>query len=180
MKPTADLKDLPRLEVGALVVILMGVVGSGKTTVGQLLARSLGWDFADGDDFHPAENVEKIRQGMPLSDSDRAPWLRELHQAILRWDRANQNVVLACSALKCKYRDQLHRGARVQFIHLRGDEQLILERLRTRRGHFASAAILKSQFEDLEESDDAMTVEIDKAPQAIVDDIIRKLRTLQD
>jgi gluconokinase len=160
-----------------LVVILMGVVGSGKTTVGRLLGRSLGWDFADGDDFHPAQNVEKIRHGMPLSDSDRAPWLRQLHQSILRWDRENENVVLACSALKRKYRDQLRRGARVQFIHLRGDYQLILERLQARRRHFASEAILKSQFEDLEESDDAMTVEIDKAPQAIVDDIIRKLRT---
>lgn len=159
-----------------MIVILMGVVGSGKTTVGRLLGQTLGWHFADADDFHPAENVEKIRQGIPLSDSDRAPWLRDLHQAILAWDRKGENVVLACSALKRRYRDQLGTGARVQFVHLRGDYQLIYQRLRARHGHFASEAILKSQFEDLEESDDVITVEIDRAPQEIVDEIIRKLR----
>jgi carbohydrate kinase (thermoresistant glucokinase family) len=164
------------VELWALIVILMGVVGAGKTTVGSLLGRSLGWRFADADDFHPRQNIEKIRQGTPLSDSDRAPWLRDLNQAILRWDLENQNVVLACSALKRKYRDELGRGARVQFVHLRGDYQLIYQRLRARHGHFASEAILKSQFADLEESDDVVTVPIDKTPQEIVDDIVRKLR----
>jgi gluconokinase len=159
-----------------LIVILMGVVGAGKTTVGGLLAESLGWHFADGDDFHPAENIEKIRHGLPLSDADRAPWLRALHRSIVRWDRRGENVVLACSALKRKYREALQRGAMVQFVHLEGDYQLIRERLRARRGHFASDAILKSQFDDLEPSGEILTVGIDQAPAEIAQEIIRKLK----
>lgn len=153
----------------------MGVVGSGKTTVGGLLAQRLAWKFADADDFHPVSNVEKIRHGLPLDDADRAPWLAALRKAILQWEAAHQNVVLACSALKRSYRDQL-RAKSVQFVYLRGEQKLIQQRLSARQGHFASASILKSQFADLEAPSDAITVEIDKSPTAIVDEIIAKLK----
>jgi gluconokinase len=158
-----------------VILILMGVVGAGKTTVGSLLAQKLGWQFADADDFHPAANVEKISHGIPLDDSDRGPWLAALRNAILRWNAQGQNVVLACSALKRKYRDEL-RVEGVQFVYLKADYELIEQRLRTRQGHFASESILKSQFADLEKPDDAITVEIDKAPAEIVAEIIKKLK----
>ena len=154
----------------------MGVVGAGKTTVGSLLAQRLGWRFADADDFHSAANVEKIRRGIPLDDSDRAPWLSALHNAILRWNAERQNAVLACSALKCKYRDALRTDG-VRFVYLKGDYGLIEQRLHARAGHFASDSILKSQFEDLEKPDGAITVEIDKSPDAIASEIIKKLKS---
>jgi gluconokinase len=161
-----------------VILILMGVVGAGKTTVGSLLAQKLGWRFADADDFHPAANVEKIRRGIPLDDSDRAPWLAALRNAILRWNGEGQDAVLACSALKRKYRDVL-RVDGVQFVYLQGDFELIEQRLRSRHGHFASDSILKSQFEDLEKPTDAITVEVNKAPDAIVTEIIDKLKSSQ-
>ena len=155
----------------------MGVVGAGKTTVGNLLAQRLSWRFADADDFHPAANVEKIRRGIPLDDSDRAPWLAALRDAILRWNAEGQNAVLACSALKRKYRDELSADG-VRYVYLKGDYDLIEQRLQARRGHFASDSILKSQFEDLEQPDDAITVDIDKKPDAIVSEIIVRLKSL--
>jgi gluconokinase len=154
----------------------MGVVGAGKTTVGSLLAQKLGWRFADADDFHPAVNVEKIRHGIPLDDADRVPWLAALRNAVLDWNAKRQSAVLACSALKRKYRDQLSVDG-VRFVYLKGDFDLIEHRLQERTGHFASESILKSQFEDLETPDDAITVEIDKAPDAIVTEIIAKLKS---
>jgi gluconokinase len=154
----------------------MGVVGAGKTTVGSLLAQKLGWRFADADDFHPAANVEKIRSGIPLDDSDRAPWLAALRNAILDWNGNGQNAVLACSALKRKYREVL-RVDGVRFVYLKGDLKLIEQRLRSRTGHFASDSILKSQFDDLETPADAITVEIDKNPDAIVNEIIIRLKS---
>ena len=154
----------------------MGVVGAGKSTVGSLLAQRLGWQFADADDFHPAANVEKIRRGIPLDDSDRAPWLAALRNVMLHWNSQGQNAVLACSALKRKYRDVL-RVDGVNFVYLKGDCELIQRRLRARHGHFASDSILKSQFEDLEKPTDAITVEIDKTPEAIVSEIIDKLKS---
>ncbi len=153
----------------------MGVVGSGKTTVGSLLARKLGWQFADADNFHPAANVEKIRHGSALNDSDRAPWLAALRNSILNWNEQRKSVVLACSALKRKYRDEL-RVDGVQFVYLEGQYELIEQRLRSRRGHFASDSILKSQFEDLEKPDHTVTIEIDKSPEAMVAEIIQKLK----
>lgn len=159
-----------------MILVVMGVVGSGKTTVGSLLAQKLGWQFADADDFHPAGNVEKIRRGIPLDDSDRVPWLAALRNAILQWNAERQDAVLACSALKRKYREEL-RVDGVRFVYLKGDFGLIEHRLQERTGHFASESILKSQFEDLETPDDAITVEIDKAPDAIVTEIIAKLKS---
>lgn len=158
-----------------MIVIVMGVVGSGKTTVGRLLAAQLAWDFADADDFHPPSNVEKIRQGIPLTDDDRWPWLQALHEANTRWLSEGRNVVLACSALKRAYRRELEVGPDVRFAYLKGSADLIAERLRLRQGHFADDKILSSQFADLEEPEGAVTVGIAAPPQQIVAEIRKKL-----
>src|SRR5215469_12657626 len=154
----------------------MGVVGAGKTTVGILLAQKLGWNFADADDFHSPENKNKISHGIPLTDADRAPWLAALRHRIEQWNAEGENVVLACSALKRTYRDELQTG-NVQFVYLKGDYELIATRLRGRHGHFANESILKSQLRDLEEPTEAMVASIDKPPDAIVDEIIARLKT---
>lgn len=163
------------LSESPLILILMGVVGAGKTAVGQLLAAKLHWTFADADDFHPAPNVEKIQRGIPLNDQDRAPWLSALRSAIEEWNARQADVVLACSALKEQYRNELRVG-HVQFVYLKGSRELIRNRLRSRHGHFASESILASQFADLEEPQDAIIVSINKSPDAIVAEIIDKLR----
>ena len=158
-----------------MIVIVMGVTGAGKTTVGTLLAQQLGWEFADADSFHSPANVEKIRQGIALDDADRAPWLKSLRQAMEQWMGENRNVVLACSALKKSYRDELFLGSEVRFVYLKGSYDLIYQRLRARHGHFASETILASQFADLEEPDDALTVDIDHPAEEIVAEIRRGL-----
>jgi gluconokinase len=153
----------------------MGVTGSGKTTIGLLLAERMGWEFADADTFHSAENVEKMRLGIPLTDADRAPWLKSLHQAMEGWVAAHKNVVLACSALKKSYRNELFAGPETKFVYLKGSYDLIAARLRQRHGHFASESILASQFAALEEPDDAITVDIDRSEEEIVSEIRRRL-----
>ena len=158
-----------------MIVIVMGVVGSGKTTVGRLLAEQLGWGFADADDFHSASNVEKIRRGIALDDDDRRPWLESLRAAINGWIAEKRNFVLACSALKRSYRRELSVVPDVQFVYLKGSAELIAQRLRSRHGHFAGEQILASQFADLEEPEDAVTVEIATTPQQIVSEIREKL-----
>lgn len=161
-----------------MIVIVMGVVGSGKTTVGRLLAEQLGWDFADADDYHSPSNVEKIRKGIGLNGADREPWLESLRAAIMQWIAQDKNVVLACSALKRSYRRKLEPGPGVRFVYLRGSADLIAARLRSRHGHFADAKILASQFDDLEEPEEAVTVDIAKPPAEIVAEI-RKQLTLE-
>jgi len=158
-----------------MIVIIMGVTGSGKTTVGSLLAEQLGWLFADADSFHPPKNVDKMSRGIPLNDSDRAPWLRAIHDAMVHWDAEKKNVVLACSALKRAYREQLGAALGVKFVYLGGDGELIRERLRHRTGHYADAHILDGQFADLEEPEDALVVDIQPSPPEIVADIRRRL-----
>lgn len=153
----------------------MGVVGSGKTTVGTLLAQKLGCEFADADDFHPAENIRKISEGVPLTDADRAPWLAAMRSAIQQWQKDGKNFVLACSALKHSYREELRAGD-VRFVYLKGDAQLIAQRLHARRGHFATDSILLSQFADLEEPKDAVAVSIAQPPELIVNEIFHKLK----
>lgn len=161
-----------------MIVIVMGVVGSGKTTVGRLLAEQLGWDFADADDYHSPSNVEKIRKGIGLNGADREPWLESLRAAIMQWIAQDKNVVLACSALKRSYRRKLEPGPGVRFVYLRGSADLIAARLRSRHGHFADTKILASQFDDLEEPEGAVTVDIAKPPAEIVAEI-RKQLTLE-
>jgi gluconokinase len=159
-----------------MIVIVMGVVGAGKTTIGTLLASQLGWDFADADDFHPESNVEKIRHGISLTDDDREPWLGRLRHAIDNWITEDKNVVLACSALKSAYRSKLSAGPQVQFVYLKGSAELIAGRLHSRHGHFAGESILASQLADLQEPESAVTVNIAKTPEQIVDEIQKRLR----
>src|SRR3981081_374562 len=123
----------------------MGVSGSGKTTVGQFLASELGWEFTDGDDYHPAANVEKMRSGISLTDAYRAPWLETLRALIAGWIAAGKNAVLACSALKRAYRESLRVGSEVRVVYLRGTPQLLRERLRARVGHFMTERMLEGQ-----------------------------------
>jgi gluconokinase len=158
-----------------MIVIIMGVVGAGKTTVGKLLASQLGWEFADADDFHPQSNVEKIRHGVALTDEDREPWLDHLREAMVRWLAAGKSVVLACSALKRSYRAKLLLDPQVRLVYLKGGAALIADRLRSRHGHFAGESILASQLADLEEPEAAITVSISNAPQQIVAEIKRAL-----
>jgi gluconokinase len=158
-----------------MIVIVMGVVGSGKTTVGRFLAEQLAWEFADADDFHPPSNVERIRQGISLNDDDRKPWLDSLRSAITAWIADHRNVVLACSALKRSYRQELAAGPEVRFVYLKGSAALIAQRLRARQGHFAGEQILASQFADLEEPQDAVAAEIVLPPKQIVTEIRKKL-----
>jgi gluconokinase len=140
-----------------------------------LLAAELGWQFADADDFHPAANVEKIRNGIALADADRAPWLELLRKAIASWRAANTNVVLACSALKSSYRAELNAGPEVRFVYLKGSASLIAGRLHRRHGHFAGESILASQLADLEEPESAIVADIRQTPSQIVDSIRKQL-----
>ncbi|HET8826603.1 MAG TPA: gluconokinase [Terriglobales bacterium] len=158
-----------------MVLVIMGVVGSGKTTVGTLLAQKLGWEFADADDFHPPQNIRKIRDGVALTDADRAPWLAAMRSAIQKWQKEGKSVVLACSALKHSYREELRAGD-VRFVYLKGNAHLIAQRLHARRGHFATDSILESQFADLQEPQDALAVSIAQTPEAIVAGIIDNLK----
>jgi gluconokinase len=161
-----------------VIVILFGVSGTGKTTVGKLLARERGWRFIEADDFHPAANVEKMRSGHPLTDEDRWPWLERLRQEIERSLAAGENAVLACSALKRAYRDRLRVSDEVKFVFLRSDYALVEEQLRSRHGHFMNAALLQSQFDDLEEpqpDEHAITVELGRTPEELVNEIKTKL-----
>jgi len=158
-----------------MIIVVMGPTGSGKTTIASLLAKRLGWDFVDADAFHSAANKAKMQQGTPLTDADRAPWLATIHQQILRWIAEKRNVVLACSALKQSYREQLWRSGEVKPVYLKGSYDLIAQRLLTRHGHFADEHILAGQFADLEEPTDAITVDIRASPEEIVDEICRRL-----
>jgi gluconokinase len=160
-----------------MIVVLMGVSGSGKTTVGRLLADQLGWAFVEADDYHPAANVEKMRRGEPLTDADRRPWLDALRRRIDDACRRGENVVLACSALKHAYQDYLERDdpACVWYVYLHGSEDLICRRLAARKGHFMNPALLHSQFELLEPPADAVRVDVAPSPEDIVAEIRRKL-----
>jgi gluconokinase len=158
-----------------LVIVLMGVSGAGKTTVGQLLASQLGWQCVDGDDFHPAANVEKMRHGIPLTDADRTPWLEILRTLIAGWITAGTNAVLACSALKRTYRERLRVAPEVKVVYLRGTPQLLRQRLHARSGHFMTERMLASQLETLEEPEHALVVDVDRSPAEIVAEIRAKL-----
>jgi gluconokinase len=133
-----------------MVIIIFGVSGAGKTTLGRLLAREFGWAFYEADNFHSPANVEKMRQGVPLTDQDRWPWLESLRELINRCVAAGEYAVLACSALKEEYRRRLRVNTEVKFVFLQGNYALVAEQLRQRRGHFMNPALLQSQFADLE------------------------------
>jgi gluconokinase len=159
-----------------MVIVLMGVSGSGKTTIGKRLAEVLGWPYYEGDDFHPPANVEKMRGGAPLTDADRAPWLAVLGTLIQDLIRREQSAVLGCSALKQSYRNQLSGGSSdVRFVYLKGEEGLIRGRLAARRGHYFDPRLLTSQLATLEDPRDALVVDGARPPDAIVADIKRGL-----
>ena len=155
-----------------MIVLLMGVAGSGKTTVGTMLASQLGWEFADADDYHPAANVEKMRNGIPLTDADREPWLESLRSLIVAWMVAGKSAVLACSALKQAYRDRLMVGASVRVVYLKASRELLRERLLLRRGHYMKEGMLESQIATLEEPADAIVLDA-RSP---VEDVVREIR----
>ncbi len=160
-------------------VIVMGVSGSGKSTIGMGLARALGWDFRDGDAFHPAANVAKMKSGAPLTDDDRWPWLDTIARHVTDLERQGAHVVIACSALRRAYRDRLRAsGARLRFVHLAGSFALIDARMKARRDHFMPASLLESQFATLEEPTDeenVVRVSIEAGPEAIVAEAVRRL-----
>ena len=161
-----------------MIVIVFGVSGAGKTTIGKLLAQEVGWHFYEADDFHSRANIDKMRRGIPLTDADRWPWLESLRQLIERSLESGENAVLACSALKRVYRERLRVSNEVKFVFLRGDYALIEKQLRRRHGHFMNPELLRSQFADLEEpkpDEDVLTIELGRTPQEIVDEIKTKL-----
>jgi gluconokinase len=156
-----------------MVVIVMGVTGTGKTTIGRALATSLGWEFHDGDDLHTAASKRKMHSGAPPDDSDRAPWLCALRKLIQAMLSEGRNGVVACSALKQSYRDELVVDPNsVKVVYLKGSQQVIAERLRNRADHFMNPRLLQSQFDTLEEPRDAIMVDVSMAPVAIVKAII--------
>ena len=158
-----------------MFIIITGVAGSGKTTVGKLLAENLGWQFYEGDDFHPAANVEKMRRGEPLTDADRQPWLDALRAVIQKILESDENGILACSALKQSYRAHLHVNDDVVFVHLAATPELIKRRLEQRRGHFMNPSLLQSQFTTLETSQTALTLDASLPPAALVQQVRDKL-----
>jgi gluconokinase len=154
-----------------VIILLMGAAGAGKTTVGKLLASHLGWDFADADDYHSTTNVEKMRNGIPLTDADRAPWLASLRALICSWIAAGKSAVLACSALKQAYRDTLSVGPEVRIVYLKVAPEVLRQRLGARHGHFMTEAMLDSQLATLEEPKDAVVIDASRLPAEIVADI---------
>lgn len=162
-----------------MIVIVMGVTGCGKTTVGQLLAETLGWPFFDADDFHPTENVEKMRQGIPLDDSDRAPWLARLNTTLQQYSRQPTGCVLACSALKKQYRTLLSEGLEhYRFVFLNGDFHTIQDRLSARVGHYMNPELLQSQFDALEEpsmDEQAVRVHVGDTPEKLLEKVLALL-----
>jgi gluconokinase len=159
-----------------MVVVLMGVTASGKTTVGRMLAGALGYQFYDADDWHPPANVDKMRRGIPLNDADRQPWLATLRDLVRRCLAQNRDAVLACSALKDAYRRYLLIHPHVTLVYLKADQDLIRGRLQQRRGHFMNPALLDSQFATLEEPQDALWVDASLPPREIVRTIRHRLQ----
>lgn len=156
-----------------MILVVMGVSGSGKTTVGEGLAKKLGVPFYDADDFHPASNVEKMSSGVPLTDADREPWLKILSQKLASGEAA----VLACSALKESYRQLLNEGSqKIQWVYLKGSKDVIRERMQERKGHYMKASMLDSQFATLEEPEYGIHTSVEQEPEKIVAEVYQKLK----
>ena len=164
-----------------MVVILMGVSGSGKTTIGTLLAQRTGTVFADADDYHPPANKQKMAAGQPLNDDDREPWLEELNRILRGWHDSGTGGIMACSALKEKYRETLSAGLPKEsfaFVLLDGSRELIASRLAARHHEFMSSKLLDSQFATLETPSDAFCVVNDQSPAKVVDEILQHISPL--
>jgi gluconokinase len=158
------------------IVVVLGVAGSGKTTVGTMLADAMHCVFLEGDSLHSAANVEKMSHGIPLTDADRAPWLVAIHARLLDAFTRGECLVVGCSALKESYRTVLAEGIPITWVYLRGPAALIRSRLQHRTGHYTKANMLASQFEALEEPSDALIVDVSQSPAAIVERILAELR----
>lgn len=158
-------------------IILMGVSGCGKSSVGLALGENLGWKFYDGDDYHPQANIDKMASGRTLNDTDRQPWLQSLHDLIFERNQLGESVIVACSALKKSYRDILREGnPRVVIVHLEGDFDLISRRMQARVDHYMKADMLRSQFDTLEMPENAVSIKIDQSVDQIVKEILDRLR----
>lgn len=163
-----------------MILIVMGVCGCGKSTIGEMLAEKLGYDFFDADDFHPKANVDKMASGQPLNDDDRRPWLLRLNEKLKACYASGEYAVLACSALKQAYRDLLADGIEVcHFVYLKGDYDTIYERMTKRADHYMGARMLQSQFDALEEPTDALTVGIGGDPESILADVEAQLKKIK-
>jgi gluconokinase len=159
-----------------MIVILMGVTGTGKTTVGKLLAGRTGWPFHDADDFHAPASVEKMRSGIPLTDDDRWPWLDRLNAVLRAAQAQGESAILGCSALKQRYRDRLQQGLeQVRWVFLEGDIEPIRARLQARKGHYMNPALLQSQFDALEPPRDALNIDIDEEPAVLAGRVLKGL-----
>jgi gluconokinase len=166
-----------------MIVVMMGVSGSGKTTIGKLLAEKMGWTFADADDYFPLAYKEKMAGGQPLTDEDRAPWLQKLNELLKGWDETGRNGVLACSALKAKYHETLEAGlslTHIQFIFLDGSKELIAKRLAARRHEYMNPMLLDSQLATLEKPTDAFRIVNDRPPEEIVEYLLEHVLAVQD
>lgn len=155
-----------------MIIVVMGVAGSGKTTVGTMLAEAMDCPFLDGDSLHPAANVEKMTRGIPLTDADRAPWLAAIHARLLEAFRNGRSLVVGCSALRQSYRAALAEGIAITWVYLKGSEALIRSRLRHRDGHYMKADMLASQFEALEEPSNAIVLDISNPPRDLVQEVL--------
>lgn len=153
----------------------MGVSGSGKSTIGLMLSHRLGWQFYEGDNYHPPSNIKKMSCAIPLTDEDRQPWLQSLQKIIQEINNNNSNGVITCSALKTSYRELVSHHQEVFWVYLQGSYQQILTRIEQRPGHFMKSAMLRSQFEILEEPKDALVISVDANPEAIVEQIITQI-----
>jgi gluconokinase len=165
-----------------MILILMGVTGSGKTTIGKLLAAETGWRFADADDFHSEANKAKMHASIPLTDEDRKPWLATLHQLLLGWYEGGTSGILGCSALKQSYRDVLTPQIpplNLRFILLEVSRKVLEERLRARKNHYMSPELLQSQLDTLEITPDLTRVSAEGPPQKIVQEILDKILTVE-
>jgi gluconokinase len=158
-----------------MMILLMGVSGSGKTTIGQMLSAQLNWPFVDGDSLHSPANIAKMAAGIPLTDDDRAPWLQSIHAVMEGWRIQQKNGIIASSALKEKYRKVLLTSPETKLVYLRGTYDLIYSRMQHRPGHYMKAEMLQSQFASLEEPKDAIVIDIGSAPEVIVSTIRQQL-----
>jgi gluconokinase len=158
-----------------MMILLMGVSGSGKTTIGQMLSAQLNWPFVDGDSLHSPANIAKMAAGIPLTDDDRAPWLQSIHAVMEGWRIQQKNGIIASSALKEKYRKVLLTSPEIKLVYLRGTYDLIYSRMQHRPGHYMKAEMLQSQFASLEEPKDAIVIDIGSEPEVIVSTIRQQL-----
>jgi gluconokinase len=162
-----------------MIFIVMGVSGSGKTTVGKAVSNKFGWKYYEGDEYHPAENVEKMKNWIPLNDEDRLPWLLSLRKVIEEAISKRENIVISCSALKEAYRKILKVSEEVKFIYLKGSYDLIRKRMEERIPHFFKPEMLKSQFDVLKEPQQAIEIDISKSSESIIGDLIDKINAVR-